>query len=62
VEWRSAARQLIMPPIVPLVLTDGDTSNYDYYGDEVPDEASNLTVDERQLFREFELLLERTPL
>lgn len=62
VEWRSAARQLIMPPIVPLVMTEGDSSNYDYYGDEVPDEASNLTVDERQLFREFELLLERTPL
>ncbi len=62
VEWRSAARQLIMPPIVPLVLAEGDTSNYDYYGDEVPEEASNLTVEERQLFREFDELLERRAL
>ena len=59
VEWRSAARQLIMPPIIPLVLTDGDSSNYDYYGDELADEVSNLTVDERQMFREFDELLER---
>ncbi len=62
VEWRSAARQLIMPPIVPLVLAEGDTSKYDYYGDEVPEEASNLTVEERQLVREFDELLERRAL
>ena len=59
IEWRSAARQLMVPPIVPLVLTEGDTSNYDFYGDEVAEEASNLTIDERQLFREFEEILER---
>jgi serine/threonine protein kinase len=62
VEWRSAARQLMVPPIVPLVLTDGDTSNYDFYGDELAEESSNLTLAERQLFREFEEILERKPL
>ena len=58
-EWRSAARQLLMPPIVPLVIAEGDTSNYDFYPDEMPEDQSNLTVDERQLFREFDEILER---
>ena len=59
-EWRSAARQLLMPPIVPLVIAEGDSSNYDYYPDEGPEDQSNLTVSERQLFREFDEILERT--
>eukprot|EP00605_Chrysophyceae_sp_TOSAG23-4_P000233 GSChrysophyteH1.ASY1.ANO1.270.1 assembled CDS len=61
IEWRSAARQYIVPPIVPLVQSGGDSSNYDFYGDEIAEEASNLTLDERKLFREFEEILERKP-
>lgn len=60
IEWMSASRQLLMPPLVPLVLGEGDSSNYDLYPDEGPDEISNLTLEERKMFSEFDVLLDRS--
>ena len=34
-----------------------DSSNYDLYPDEGADEISNLTLEERQMFNEFDVLL-----
>jgi hypothetical protein len=55
----SAARQLLMPPLVPLVLGEGDTSNYDLYPDEGVDEIANFTIEERKMFNEFDVILDR---
>lgn len=59
IEWNSAAQRLMMPPVVPSVTGDGDTSNYDVYPDEALEEQANLTSNERELFREFDRILER---
>lgn len=59
IDWRAAARQLIMPPIVPTVASAGDTSNFDFYSDEGPDEQANLTSQERDMFTEIDAILER---
>ena len=60
IDWRAAARQLIVPPIVPTVSSAGDTSNFDFYSDEPPEELANLTSDERRMFNEIdESILER---
>ena len=48
-----------MPPLVPLVLGDGDTSNFDLFPDELADEIANLTLEERQMFNEFDVILDR---
>ena len=62
IDWRAAARQLIVPPVVPTVTSAGDTSNFDFYNDEGPEELANLTSDERQMFTELEeAILERRP-
>jgi len=59
IDWRAAARQLIVPPIVPTVNSAGDTSNFDFYNDEGPEELANLTSAERQMFDQIEEILER---
>lgn len=59
IDWFSAAKELISPPMIPTVIGDGDSSNYDYYADEGSDEASNLTMEERKSFQEFDRLLDR---
>ena len=59
IEWNTAAQMLMMPPVVPSVITDGDTSNFDVYPDEAMEEQANLTSSERELFREFDRILER---
>lgn len=59
IDWRAAARQLIMPPIVPTILSSGDTSNFDFYSDEGPDEQANLTSAEREMFHQIDVILER---
>jgi len=59
IDWISASRQLIMPPVIPSVLSDGDTSNFDFYAEEAVEEANNLTATERGMFREFDSILER---
>jgi hypothetical protein len=61
IEWQSVSKELVMPPSVPSVLTEGDTSNYDFYPEEGAEasEASTLTFEERELFRDFDRILER---
>lgn len=59
IEWNSAARGLLMPPLVPTVTSDGDSSNFDVYPDETVEEKANLTSAEREMFREFDRILDR---
>ena len=59
IEWNSAARMLLMPPAVPTVTSDGDASNFDLYPDETTEEPANLTSIEREMFREFDRILDR---
>jgi protein kinase X len=59
IDWVSASQQLIMPPMVPTVTSDGDTSNFDIYPDENVEEHGNLTSEEREQFREIDRILER---
>lgn len=61
IDWNSAFEELIAPPIAPTVSSDGDSSNYDYYPEETVEEASNLTFEEREMFKEFDAILERPP-
>ena len=39
IEWSSALAELIVPPMVPTVQSEGDSSNFDSYPDEQADEA-----------------------
>ena len=59
IEWSSAMAELIVPPMIPTVQAEGDSSNFDCYPDEAADEASNLTQAERELFTQIDALLER---
>lgn len=59
IEWNSAAKMLILPPYVPTILADGDTSNFDYYAEESVEETTNLTADERNAFAELDLIVGR---
>jgi protein kinase X len=62
VDWVSAVQELMVPPIAP-VLTGlnggGDSSNYDYYPEEITEEPNNLTSDERRMFQAIDHILER---
>jgi len=57
--WESAARLLLMPPAVPTVAIDGDTSNYDFFPEEALEEPSNLTAKQREMFQKFDEILSR---
>lgn len=59
VDWNSAFQELIISPIIPTVATAGDTSNYDYYPEEIVEEPASLTLDERMLFQSIDEILER---
>ena len=59
IEWSSAARMLILPPYVPTVLSEGDSSNFDYYPEEDVEDTSNLTADQRNAFAELDLIVGR---
>jgi serine/threonine protein kinase len=59
IEWNSAAMQLMMPPTVPTVRSDGDSSNYDFFAEESVEEPCNLTKAERESFKQFDIILER---
>lgn len=59
VDWNSAFRELIVSPMIPTVSTAGDSSNYDYYPEEVMEEAVSLTLEERGLFGSIEEILLR---
>ncbi len=57
--WDSVVGQLLLPPFQPTVEVDGDTSNYDFFPEELSEEPSNLTNKQRLLFREFDRILSR---
>lgn len=59
VDWESVLNRLVVPPILPSIHSDGDTSNFDYYPEEAMEEVSNLTSAQRELFYEFDRILER---
>lgn len=61
VDWASAEAMLMVPPYTPTILTDGDTSNFDYFPEESVEEGGNLTADERNVFAEMELIVGRSP-
>lgn len=62
VDWNSGAQQLIVPPFAPTVTSEADSSNYDFYPEETVEEASNLTQEERAMFRALDEILERPAL
>lgn len=59
VDWHSAFRELIVPPLVPTVLSEGDSANYDFYPEETLEEPANLSQEERQLFQSIDEILDR---
>lgn len=59
VDWNSAFQKLIVPLLLPTVVSDGDTSNYDYYPEEALEQPANLTQDERRMFQSIDELLDR---
>mmetsp|Transcript_28426 Transcript_28426/g.28734 ORF Transcript_28426/g.28734 Transcript_28426/m.28734 type:complete len:356 (-) Transcript_28426:35-1102(-) len=60
INWQTVAAQQLAPPIVPVLgEAEGDTSNFDTYPEEKLDEISNLSSQERDLFKEFDKILDR---
>jgi hypothetical protein len=57
VDWTAAERQLLVPLMVPTVMAEGDTSNYDIYPEDLVEEVANLTTQQREKFAEIESLL-----
>lgn len=60
VDWNSAFQKLIVPLLVPTVLSQGDSSNYDYYPEEAMEQPANLSQEERVLFDSIDALLDRS--
>ncbi|RYH05349.1 hypothetical protein EON65_44970 [archaeon] len=61
VDWQSAFQKLIVPLLVPTVMAEGDTSNFDFYPEESIEQPANLTQDERKMFQVLDELLDRSP-
>lgn len=59
VDWQSAFRELIVPPMIPTVISDGDSANYDFYPEETIEEPANLSQNERLLFQSIDEILDR---
>lgn len=59
VDWNSAFRELLVPPLVPTVLAEGDTSNFDFYPEEALEEPAHMTTEERKLFGTIDEILDR---
>ena len=51
---------LVVPPYVPTILADGDTSNFDFYAEEEVEEKSMLTIDEREAFAAYDVCVGRS--
>lgn len=58
-DWNLAHHELVVPPVVPTVVHEGDSSNYDYYEEDGTDEQISLSLQERQLFSMIDEILER---
>ena len=59
IAWDSVVKKMIVPPFVPSIKSDGDTCNFDFYPEETTEEIGNLTQTERQMFEEFDRILDR---
>jgi serine/threonine protein kinase len=59
ISWDSAKQALLQPLLVPTVLSAGDTSNFDFYAEEDSEVSSNLKAEEREMFKEFDPILNR---
>lgn len=59
VDWQSAFQRLMVPPMLPAVASEADTSNFDFYPDEPVEEPNNLTQAQRGMFRALDAVLER---
>ena len=45
--------------MVPTVVHEGDTSNFDYYEEDLGDDPVSLSLSERKMFEAIDELLER---
>jgi len=59
VDWSSVQDAMVVPPFVPRVLAEGDSSNFDFYREEELEEKSALTEEEREAFAAYDLCLGR---
>ena len=59
IDWTSIKEMLVVPPYVPTILAEGDTSNFDYYKEEEVEEKSMLTLEEREAFAAFDVCVGR---
>lgn len=58
-DWNLGFHQLVVPPMVPTVVHEGDTSNFDYYEEDLGDDPVSLSLSERKMFEAIDELLER---
>ncbi len=60
VDWDSANKKLVVPPYLPAIGVEGETSNFDHYAEETIEEFINLTDKDRLLFEQIDQILDRT--
>lgn len=60
IDWNSVKDMLVVPPFVPTILAEGDTSNFDYYPEEDIEEKSMLTFEEREAFAAYDTCVGRS--
>lgn len=59
ISWDSAKKAQIQPVLVPIVASEGDSSNFDFYEEEDSEVSSNLKAEHRLLFKGLDLILDR---
>lgn len=59
VDWPTVASLQVVPPMLPIIKSEGDTSNFDSYPDEHIDECCILTATQREAFDEFDVIVGR---
>lgn len=53
VDWKKAAKRQLVPPMVPKVSSDGDTSNFDLYEEEPLNAGTSQPDEYGDLFKDF---------
>lgn len=59
VDWNSIKDMMVVPPYVPTILAEGDTSNFDYYAEEDVEEKAVLGIEDREAFAAYDLCVGR---
>eukprot|EP01041_Mallomonas_annulata_P012486 gene12486-26287_t len=59
VDWATVAALQIASPVIPVLSSEGDASNFDSYPEEKTDDVCNLSSAEREMFQEFDVILGR---